>query len=329
MTKNLSFKLLALFLAVFVWYLAKQNAEPTEFSFFIPIVFKQLPDGLQITSAPPPLVNVIAHTTKRRKDAFKTSDVQIVLDLHNFTEGRYQYTLTQDNVLAPREVEVEIISPTQVVITTEKVVEKTLEIEPRYHGQLRKGYVLQNIEMLPSKVRVRGPQSIFTALQTIFTTEIDLTDLNSSIDMVVQLDLPDKNLQVMSQNIDFYTARIIVRSRSVKRVFKRIPIYLRNENFISIHNPKTYNLFLEGPEDLIDNLNLPELYGYIDLDDYEPGTYKVEPKTFLPNPEIKILEQWPYVSLWVKSQKVPPGTQNEGVPQPKVEAPKSKVEAPK
>ena len=42
--ENLAFKVLELFLALFVWYLSKESGEPIQMSFFAPVVFKNVPE---------------------------------------------------------------------------------------------------------------------------------------------------------------------------------------------------------------------------------------------------------------------------------------------
>jgi hypothetical protein len=74
-------------------------------------------------------------------------------------------------------------------------------------------------------------------------------------------------------------------------------------DYVSVINPGTFNVFVEGPEDLIQKLNLDQLYGEIDLSTFEPGEYpKVTPKVVKPD-GITVLQQWPIVSVWVKNER--------------------------
>ena len=53
--ENTAFKALAVFLALFVWYLSKESGEPIQMSFFTPVVFKNVPDSYQVESDPTPV----------------------------------------------------------------------------------------------------------------------------------------------------------------------------------------------------------------------------------------------------------------------------------
>ena len=74
-------------------------------------------------------------------------------------------------------------------------------------------------------------------------------------------------------------------------------------DYVSVINPGTFNVLVEGAEDLIQELNRDELYGEIDLSTFEPGEYpKVTPKVVKPD-GITVLQQWPIVSVWVKNER--------------------------
>jgi hypothetical protein len=117
------------------------------------------------------------------------------------------------------------------------------------------------------------------------------------------LDLPGGNVQIIHQNVDFYTAEVTIISLPIKKRFDNVAVYLRNVDYVSVINPKTFNVFVEGPEYLIQELDRDDLFGEIDLSTYEPGNYpKVSPKVVTPE-GITVLQQWPIVSVWVKNEK--------------------------
>ncbi|MBF0352186.1 MAG: hypothetical protein HQM11_14225 [SAR324 cluster bacterium] len=302
-SENNAFKILAVFLALGIWFQAKRGAETTEMSFFAPIVFKQLPANLIITSDPPPMVNVSALIVTRRGKTFNPNDVQLILDLSNLNSGTFPYDLTTDQVTAPSNIRILSISPAQITIQTEEIIERVIPLKPRYQGQLKQNYVLEKIEVIPDSVTLKGPKSRMQNLSNIFTKEINLQDLNSSIDLIVHLDLPDKTLQIIDTNIDFYTARISVISLPIRRLFNNVPIYLTNATYVSVINPPTFNLQVEGPADIVEHLDPTQIYGVVDLTDYKPGTAKVIPTPVVPK-EITIFKQWPPISLWVKRQQI-------------------------
>ena len=297
---NASYKVLAVVLAVFVWFLARKSGEPIQMSFYAPVVFKNVSPEFQVTSDPPQ-VNIVVRTNSR--DSFNPQEIQAVLDLDKAQEGTLSYVLTENHILSPVEVEITRIHPSQITVRIEELIEKSFSIKSRYQGTPKKGYLLGDIKIVPDTLTMRGPRSVLEKMDHISAHEIELEGLNESATMRVELDLPGGNVQIIHQNVDFYTAEVTIISLPIKKRFDNVPVYLRNVDYVSVINPKYFNVFVEGPEYLIQKLTLDELFGEIDLSTYEPGNYpKVTPKVVMPE-GITVLQQWPIVSVWVKNEK--------------------------
>jgi len=296
---NASYKVLAVVLAVFVWFLARKSGEPIQMSFYAPVVFKNVSPEFQVTSDPPQ-VNIVVHTNSR--DSFNPQEIQAVLDLDKAQEGTLSYVMTENHILSPVKVEITRIHPSQITVRIEELIEKSFSIKPRYQGTPKKGYLLGDIKIVPDTLTMRGPRSVLEKMEHISAHEIELEGLNESTTMRVDLDLPGGNVQIINQNVDFYTAEVTINSLPIKRRFDNVPVHLRNMDYVSVINPNTFNVFVEGPEYLIQELDRDKLYGEIDLSTYEPGNYpKVTPKVVTPE-GITVLQQWPIVSVWVKNE---------------------------
>ena len=297
---NASYKVLAVVLAVFVWFLARKSGEPIQMSFYAPVVFKNVSPEFQVTSDPPQ-VNIVVRTNSR--DSFNPQEIQAVLDLDKAQEGTLSYVLTENHILSPVEVEITRIHPSQITVRIEELIEKSFSIKSRYQGTPKKGYLLGDIKIVPDTLTMRGPRSVLEKMDHISAHEIELEGLNESATMRVELDLPGGNVQIIHQNVDFYTAEVTIISLPIKKRLDNVAVYLRNVDYVSVINPKTFNVFVEGPEYLIQELDRDDLFGEIDLSTYEPGNYpKVTPKVVTPK-GITVLQQWPIVSVWVKNEK--------------------------
>lgn len=297
---NASYKVLAVVLAVFVWFLARKSGDPIQMSFYAPVVFKNVSPEFQVTSDPPQ-VNIVVRTNSR--DSFNPQEIQAVLDLDKAQEGTLSYVLTENHILSPVEVEITRIHPSQITVRIEELIEKSFSIKSRYQGTPKKGYLLGDIKIVPDTLTMRGPRSVLEKMDHISAHEIELEGLNESATMRVELDLPGGNVQIIHQNVDFYTAEVTIISLPIKKRLDNVAVYLRNVDYVSVINPKTFNVFVEGPEYLIQELDRDAIFGEIDLSTYEPGNYpKVTPKVVTPK-GITVLQQWPIVSVWVKNEK--------------------------
>ena len=300
MRTDVSYKVLAVVLAVFVWFLARKSGEPIQMSFYAPVVFKNVSTAFQVTSDPPQ-VNIVAHTNSR--ESFNPQEIQAVLDLENAKEGTLSYVLTENHILSPVKVQITRIHPSQITVSIEELIEKTYPIKPRYQGTPKTGYLLGAIKIVPDTLTMRGPRSVLEKLDHISAHEIELEGLKESVTMRVDLDLPGGNVQVIHQDVDYYTAEVAINSLPIRRRFDNVPVQLSNVEYVSVINPKTFNVFVEGPEGIIKELDKDDFIGEIDLSTFEPGEYpKVTPKVVTPE-GITVLQQWPIVSVWVKNEK--------------------------
>ena len=297
---NVYFKVLAVVLAVFVWFLARKSGEPIQMSFYAPVVFKNISPSFQVTSDPPQ-VNIVVYTNSR--DSFNPQEIQAVIDLDKAQEGTLSYVLTENHILSPVKVEITRIHPSQITVRIEELIEKSFSIKPRYQGTPKKGYLMRDIRIIPDTLTMRGPRSVLEKLDHVSAHEIELEGLKESVTMRVDLDLPRGNVQIIDQNVDFYSAEITIDSLPIKKRFDKVPVQLSNVEYVSVINPKTFNVFVEGPEGIIKELDKDDFIGEIDLSTFEPGEYpKVTPKVVTPE-GITVLQQWPIVSVWVKNEK--------------------------
>ena len=300
MRTDVSFKVLAVVMAVFVWFLARKSGEPIQMSFYAPVVFKNVSTAFQVMSNPPQ-VNIVAHTNSR--ESFNPQEIQAVLDLGNSKEGKLSYVLTENHILSPVKVQITRIYPSQITVSIEELIEKNYNIKPRYHGRPKTGYLLGAIKIVPDTLTMRGPRSVLEKLDHISAHEIELEGLKESVTMRVDLDLPGGNVQVIHQDVDYYTAEVTINSLPIRRRFDNVQVQLTNVEYSSVINPKTFNVFVEGPEGIIRELDKDDFIGEIELSTFEPGEYpKVTPKVVTPE-GITVLQQWPFVSVWIKNEK--------------------------
>jgi YbbR domain-containing protein len=88
-------------------------------------------------------------------------------------------------------VDVVRVTPPRVRISLEPTVSKPLHILPATIGHVAPGYEVDAILIKPDTAKAEGPASHVNPLESVKTTEIDLTDKKSTIIQTVDLDLPD------------------------------------------------------------------------------------------------------------------------------------------
>jgi YbbR domain-containing protein len=227
----------------------------------------------------------------------------ITIDLSSQLPGELNYRLTEKNVTynnqpLPQGMAVIQISPIEVPITLEEAVVKEVPIRPRFFGDLAPGYTIESIRIQPPVARVQGARSRLDKLEHIYTRSLDVQDLSSNVEMLVDPDLP-ASVRLADRGETFYHAYVQV-SRNVSRLLLRdVRVVVENADYVHRTSTTSVNVYLEGPEGVLQTLNRDNVFAVLDLSKYPPGDYRGQtPKVVVPQ-QVKVLEQWPIVDLFV------------------------------
>jgi hypothetical protein len=157
-----------------------------------------IPSGMALVERPPSTVNVIIRAPKRRIGQFTDANVHAVLDLREARIDMQDYILTEDMVRAPEGAEIKEIIPPQVRLKLERYVEVMLEVEPDIMGELPEGLGVAKIEVIPSRVRVRGPESKVDKNAKARTAPVDISALREPTEVEANLILPNPDVRLVS-----------------------------------------------------------------------------------------------------------------------------------
>jgi YbbR domain-containing protein len=180
---NLAWKLLALALAVVIWILVASEPEYSTFA-TARVVYRQLPDDLDISSDPVPLV-----TLELRGPASELRNLEgpqrpsAVLDMSDAVPGEHTYTIEDGAVHLPRGVDLLRSVPSEIRFRFEKRITRLVPVKPRFSGDGTAGSAPAAVAIQPSRLEVTGPESHVARVQNVFT---DAVDLSSGGSVVVQ-----------------------------------------------------------------------------------------------------------------------------------------------
>jgi YbbR domain-containing protein len=311
-TTNPSLKLFALVLAVLMWgFVASQRrGESTEIKFTTPLVFKNIPPNLEVTNAPVQAVGVLVGVQRSLGGSVNPNLFQVTIDLSSQLPGELNYSLTEKNVTynnqsAPPGMAVLQMSPAVVPITLEEALVKDVPIRPRFFGDLAPGYSIESIQIRPPTAKVQGARSRLDKLDHIYTRPLDVQDLDSNVEMLVDLDLTS-DLRLSPKQENFFHAFIKVTRNVSRTLLRDIPVVVENAHHVYKISTTLLNVYLEGPEEVMKTVSKENVFAVIDLSKYAPGDYRgLAPKVVVPD-TVKVLEQWPIVDLFVVNRPAAP-----------------------
>ncbi|MBU2514848.1 hypothetical protein KJ966_26310 [bacterium] len=296
--------LLSICFAIVIWIFAPSpNRELTEVKFFVPVSYANLPKDLEITSEPLQLISVTVEIPKNELAQVHPSLFQASINLEGSVQGEMEFEMTKKIISAPNNIKIIEIEPKVVKLVLEEIIEKELPIQPVFVGELAKGYVLEQITMIPESVKVKGLASILGKIERLQTKAINIEAIDGDLEMLAYVVFP-KGITAIDPKPEYYTVQIVVGSEPINVRFINIPIGIINNDYVTRINPRTFNMLVRGPRSLMENYKKEDIQAFIDLERYKPGNYKIKAPTIRVPPEVQIQQTWPPIDIWVKNQKL-------------------------
>lgn len=199
--RNWGLKLFSFIIALVLWItLIPDDRIFDEKILTVRLDVHNIPPGMVLVERPPSNVNVIIRAPKRRIGQFTDANVHAVLDLREALIDVQDYYLSENMVRKPEGAEIKEIFPPQVKLKLEKYVEEMLEVEPDVIGELPEGLGVVKIDVIPPRIRVRGPESKVNKEEKVRTTPIDISTLTEPTEVEASLILPNPDLRLSSSH---------------------------------------------------------------------------------------------------------------------------------
>lgn len=189
LTHNLSLKLVALAIALAMWFFVV-GQEKTEVYFRLRVELSKLPASMMVTNrvADQVIIGVAGPRTLVRRVA-EQKWVKTV-DLSGLREGEHKFAVRAEDLSLPRGVSVKRISPENVRVVLARLVERRLPVRPRFKGRPAKGFELGEVKFTPSQVTLRGVAEDIQDVDWIWTQRIDVTGRSQPLSIRVPLRMP-------------------------------------------------------------------------------------------------------------------------------------------
>jgi YbbR domain-containing protein len=284
LTENLGVKLIALVVAMFVWFNASGQKEVAWLK-TVPIEILNLPDSLVVNSPVPREVEISITSTRRQLIMMGFKRLKLVVDLAGSTPGRQRVALNSRNLVLPGSIDrrnVRIIEPTGLDLNLERLVSRRVQVTLATAGAIPDGFMLLDgaIAMSPSWVTLRGPASAVERIRSIPTTPLDLSKLKSSGDREMELEY---NSRLFTCDPERVTVSVHVSEKGT-RVLANVPptVLVDSDDYEATVHPGTISLTLSGPVAMLDTLSSGDVSVLLDLSGKEAARYKLSPEIILP-----------------------------------------------
>jgi len=217
--KNRWLKLVSFLLALILWLtFIPEEKIFTEKTLTVPLELHNIPAQMEVVEKPPSTVDVKIRATRRLIGQITSANVRAILDLQQASVSQENFPLSMDMIFLPEGAEVKEISPSQVILKLEAIKEILLEVIVDFTGDMAEGYEMEQYEVIPSEILVKGPESKIKERFKLRTIPVDRSSLTESQDIQVRLILPSQDLNWASSQ-----TQVIIRVQIRKKEESEAP----------------------------------------------------------------------------------------------------------
>ena len=194
--KDFGWKVLSLAIAVLLWAVVASEPELSTFV-SVPVEYKSLPDGLEISSDIVESVYLELHGPSGRLRG-STGDERryaVVLDMSRVRPGERAFTIGENDVRLPRGIRLVRAIPSQLRFDFERRQYRSAPVEVRFATQPQPGYEVASLEVTPSTLQIVGPESRVNRTKYVATDPIDLSNVVGTAEFHVNAFIDDPHIR--------------------------------------------------------------------------------------------------------------------------------------
>jgi YbbR domain-containing protein len=187
---NLALKVTSLALAAALW-LAVSSSPPSEVALDVPVIFRNVPPNLDISSEHIPLVQIRVRGPERIVRRLTPSDVHAEVDVTGMRAGECSFDLTKA-ITIPDKLEVAQVVPSEVHVDFDIRFRREVPVKPRVIPTYKAAKIITD----PPTVEIIGPKKQVESADSAITDPIDVTGVRDQITVTRTTYVSDPMVQV-------------------------------------------------------------------------------------------------------------------------------------
>jgi YbbR domain-containing protein len=270
--RNLGKKVLALILAVSLWFIANMEQD-VERTISIDVIYENLPQDLVIVNKPADKITITARGARGQIISLSPKRLRYSIDLSSISPGLSKFEVHAGQLKVPRGVQIVGITPAEIRVDVDRVVDKMVPVKPVLAPPDTGYEIVDKPVVEPQEVRVQGPSRIMYNLKSISTDTVSTSGVKSKFTIEVPLKAPPFVELVNPQTV---RVTVDVRERVSVKEFKNVEIEFVNFEDLDYRPTTRYSsdIVFEGPYNIIKDLSSDNIRVYVDGKDIERNTKK-------------------------------------------------------
>jgi YbbR domain-containing protein len=191
-----SVRVLALAIATLIWFFGTLETREQESEKVIEAsVTYSAPRGVVLLD-PVQRVKVRLRGRTSKVRALNPLAVDVLVTINEIRRGPLEVTLGADNVVVPEDIEVMSIEPNQLELRLDREISLTLPVKYKLMGEPAAGARVQQVDVVPDRVQVSGPETRVRSLRFVTTTNVNLNGHALDFEETVAVLAPDPMIRI-------------------------------------------------------------------------------------------------------------------------------------
>ena len=221
---DLKTKLLALGITLVLWFaVTGQRKAMTKHIAGVQLGFVHA-DDMAISNDPPSRVDITLTGSNDALAQINPLELLATVVVSDQAPGDRVIRLSRERVKLelPEGVKIDAFQPATVTVRLEPIVERQVDVNPKFEGNLPEGYQIYSATATPARVRVRGPASIVNAIKLASTESILLDGKKSSFDLSqVAVNVPDQKVDIPDGLVQVH---VEIGERAIEKTLNAVPV---------------------------------------------------------------------------------------------------------
>ena len=277
--KNLPLRLLSLGIAIGLWVFVNTGQRSSFDELNVPVNYRRLPAGLVIVNHPADFVKIQVSGPRTLLSLLDPERLTVRLDLSGIGPGQASYKINSSMFNIPRQTSVTSVSPPEVLLDIDRVVEREVPIHLDLDGKPANGFDISTVEVNPRVVMTIGPSRYVNTLAQITTEPFEVKGINSDQERRVDLESPNTAVVLTAARVD---AKVHVVEKISNREFRAVSIEVRDSEYKFHVDPIRASVTVKGPMLKLQALD-PNGLAYVDAKELTPGAHELPLQIDLPD----------------------------------------------
>jgi hypothetical protein len=196
-TENIPAKLFSILIAFLLWVALVDEPELIE-TVTVPVEYRNLASFLDLSPDSPSRIQLQVRGPRGRLNEVSPDKTNIVLDLGGMDQPSARtFTIQENTINLPPTVTLVRAMPSQLRVKLERRLFKELPVTITFEDPLPTYLKVIATEILPTSIKVVGPESRINAADSIPTEPISLKDITAGVPLRVNVLLTDPELSIV------------------------------------------------------------------------------------------------------------------------------------